>query len=258
MYKRPRVIPVLLLDKDHLVKTVQFSRPTYIGDPINTVKIFNDLEVDELCILDISATGGKKELNYNLLSRMASEAFMPLSYGGGISDIDEIRQLYRIGFEKIILNSAFYSNKDLVRDAVQFAGSQSVLVSIDTRRDVFGIYRCYSHSGKVKHKISPVDLAKEAEECGAGEILLNNIERDGKMKGYDLDLIEKVSKAIRIPLIGCGGAGGLDDFRNALLAGADAVAAGSFFVYYGDLHAVLIHAPSEKDYIKHRIFTEIR
>lgn len=257
MYKRPRIIPVLLLNHDYLVKTIQFSRPDYIGDPINTVKIFNDLEVDELCILNISATKSKEKLPYNLLERMASEAFMPLSYGGGITDLEEIKQLFRIGFEKIILNSSFYTNKNLVRDAVRFAGSQSVLISIDTKRDLFGVYRCYSHSGKIKHKISPVDLAKEAEEYGAGEILINSIERDGTMKGYDLNLIEKVSRAVHIPVIGCGGAGELEDLKKGLLAGADAVAAGSFFVYYGDLRAVLIHAPSEKDYIKNGIFKKL-
>lgn len=257
MYRRPRLIPCLLLDNQDLVKTINFKNPRYLGDPINTVKIFNNKYVDEICILDITATGQKRTPQFEYLQEIASEAFMPLSYGGGITGLDEIKHLFRIGYEKVVLNTAFYENPQLVRDAVQYAGSQSVVVSIDAKAELFGKYKCYIGDGKRKVKESPVELARLAEELGAGEILLNSIDKDGRMAGYDLDIVKNVVESVSIPVIACGGAGKIEDIRDVLQkAGAHAAAAGSFFVYYGSQKAVLITAPEEKELFDMGIYKE--
>ena len=255
MFLRPRIIPTLLLKDNGLVKTTKFSNPRYLGDPINAVKMFNGKGVDELCILDITATNEEREPDFEYLKDIASEAFMPLSYGGGITKIEHIKKLFFIGYEKIIINSSFISNPELVREAARIAGSQSIVVSIDVKNELFGKKSCYSHSGKNKIKINPIELAKKAEEFGAGEILLNSISKDGTMQGYDIDLVKEVSNAVKIPVIACGGAGNLDDIKKVLHEGkAHAAAAGSFFVYYGKQKAVLINAPTEEEYIKKGIY----
>lgn len=255
MFLRPRIIPTLLLQDNGLVKTTKFGSPRYLGDPINAVKMFNGKGVDELCILDISATNEGREPDFEYLKDIASEAFMPLSYGGGITKLEHIKKLFFIGYEKVIINSAFISNPELVREAANIAGCQSVVVSIDVKNELFGKKSCYSHSGKNKIKINPVDLAKKAEEYGAGEILLNSISRDGMMQGYDIDLVKEIASSVKIPVIACGGAGNIDDIKNVLQDGkAHAAAAGSFFVYYGNQKAVLINAPTEEEYIKKGIY----
>lgn len=254
MYTRPRIIPCLtMIDRD-LVKTTQFKKPRYIGDPINSVKIFNGKGVDELCILDIRATLNGKGPDFEYLSDIASEAFMPLSYGGGITKISEIEKLFYIGFEKVIINTAIINSPELIKEAVKFAGSQSIVVSIDVKTELFGKQICYIKNGSEKIKITPEDLAKYAETLGAGEILLNSISLDGMMLGYDLELIKRVSNAVNIPVIACGGAKDLNDLKNGLDAGAHAVAAGSMFVYYGEQKAVLINVPSEDDLFRIGIF----
>lgn len=248
MYDRPRLIPCLLLKEQGLVKTTQFSNPRYLGDPINAVSIFNGKGVDELCILDITATSENRGPDLDYLKDIASEAFMPLSYGGGITDIEQIKKIFFIGYEKIIINTAFIRNPQLIREAADFAGSQSVVVSIDVKNDWLGRRSCYINDGKTKVGIDPVTLAKKAEELGAGEILLNSIDRDGMMKGYDIKLVRDIVGAVSIPVIACGGAKDMYDFKKVLQeGGAHAAAAGSLFVYYGSHKAVLITAPEEKD-----------
>lgn len=257
MYRRPRIIPCLLLQNQDLVKTVNFKNPRYLGDPINSVKIFNNKGVDELCILDISTTVEKREPDFSYLKELASEAFMPLSYGGGITDLDQIRELIFNGYEKVIINTAFVMKPELIKHAVACVGSQSIVVSIDVKTDVFGKRKCYIQGGRVRTKDDPVTLARRAEEFGAGEILLNSIDQDGMMKGYDLNLVRDVVKSVKIPVIACGGAGTIKDIKDVLhFAGAHAAAAGSFFVYYGPRKAVLITAPSEDELIKADIYQE--
>lgn len=251
MYYRPRLIPSLLLKEQGLVKTIKFSEPRYLGDPINAVKIFNGKGVDELCILDIVATSKNRGPDFDYLKDIASEAFMPLSYGGGITNMEQVKRLFYIGYEKVIINTAFIKTPQLIREGANFAGSQSVVVSIDVKNEWFGKRNCYINAGKTKVGIDPVTMAKKAEELGAGEILLNSIDRDGTMKGYDIKLVKDVTSAVSIPVIACGGAKDIHDFKTVLEEGkAHAAAAGSLFVYYGEHKAVLITAPEEKDLVE--------
>lgn len=244
MYNRPRIIPVLLIQDRDLVKTVNFSSPTYLGDPINAVKIFNIKNVDELCILDISKDKSK-EPDYDLLTRIANQAFMPLSYGGRIRNLEQAMKILALGYEKIVINSSFFDNPGLVTSISKKIGNQSVVVSIDVKKEENN-YIVYSENGKKKQTISLENALKKAEMLGAGEVLLNNIALDGMMTGYDLELVKEASKCISIPLTVCGGAGSVDDLKAALDNGAHAVAAGSMFVFYGRLKAVLITFPYEK------------
>lgn len=240
-----RVIPVLLLKNNGLVKTVKFKSPKYIGDPINAVKIFNDKEVDELIFLDISATPNKLGPNFNLIKNIASEAFMPFGYGGGISTIDEIEKLFHLGVEKVILNTSAYNNPQLITKAAKVYGNQSIVVSIDVKTNFFKKKHIFVNCGKHKINQNPVEYAQIIEELGAGEIFINSIDRDGTMTGYDLELVKSISDAVNIPVVACGGAGNLQDFRKAVLkANASAVAAGSMFVFNGIHKAVLISYPS--------------
>lgn len=250
MYSRPRIIPCLLIQDEGLVKTVKFSHPNYLGDAINAVKIFNEKEVDELCLLDIKAALERRGPNFSLLKDIASEAFMPMSYGGGISSLEQAKELFFIGYEKIIINTAFVENPKLIEELAKFAGSQSVVVSIDAKKKIFNGYHCYIKDGSQKVEKTPCELAKLAEELGAGEILLNSLDCDGMMSGYDLNLIKSVAENVNIPVIACGGASGVEDLRVALKEGkAHAVAAGSMFVYYGKKRAVLINVPEEQELI---------
>lgn len=257
MYKRPRVIPCLLLADGGLVKTIKFKKPNYLGDPINAVKIFNEKQVDELCILDITATREGREPNFKQLEDIASEAFMPMSYGGGITDIEQVKRLLYTGFEKVVLNTALVYNKSLISRAAELAGEQSVVVSIDAQKDIMNGYYCVIKDGTKKVKLSPVDMAIEAEKLGAGEIFLNSVNKDGTMSGYDIKLIKSVVDAVDIPVVACGGAGSIRDLKEALFAGnAHAVSAGSLFVYYGKKKGILINFPTEEEFIKERIFEE--
>lgn len=245
---RPRIIPTLLIEDRGLVKTINFSKSRYLGDPVNAVKIFNEKEVDELCILDIRASLEGKGPDFEYLQDIASEAFVPLSYGGGITTIEEIKKLFYIGYEKVIINTEFIKNPELIKEASEFAGSQSIVVSIDVKNEFLGRKSCYIKSGTEKIKMNPIELVKMAEKYGAGEILLNSISKDGTMSGFDLDLIKKISESVSIPVIACGGARDITDLKLALKDGkADAVAAGSMFVYYGKQKAVLINYLSEEN-----------
>lgn len=242
-----RVIPVLLLHQDGLVKTIKFKKPKYVGDPINAIKIFNEKEVDELVFLDIDASKEKRGPNFELLEQIASECFMPLAYGGGISSLDQVNRILYTGIEKVILNSTALIKPTLIDKIAKAAGNQSVVVSIDVKKNWLGKANIYSHSGLKVPKTSIVDFAREMENRGAGEIIINSVDLDGLMTGYDLDLIRQLSDAVRIPVVGCGGAGSLLDLQKAVKEGqASAVAAGSLFVFYGPHKAVLINYPSQK------------
>jgi imidazole glycerol-phosphate synthase subunit HisF len=247
---KTRVIPCLLLRNLGLVKTVKFSNPKYVGDPINAVKIFNDKEVDELIFLDITATAEERKPNYELLSRIACEAFMPFSYGGGIRTIEDVTNILRIGVEKVAINSYAFENPEFIKDISAKYGSQSVIVSIDVRKVAGNKYEVFLNNGKKKTGMDPISYAVKMEKMGAGEIFLNSIDNDGMMNGYETELIRGVSEATGIPVIACGGAGAIKHFGDAVSAGASAVSAGSFFVFVGPHRAVLISYPDQVELCK--------
>lgn len=239
-----RVIPCLLLSNGGLVKTKKFKNGVYVGDPINAIRIFNEKEVDELVLLDIRASIERRGPNYDLLKEIASECFMPLGYGGGITSIDQIRILLRLGIEKVIINTALNYNPSFVKDAVTTFGSQAITASIDVRRKLFGKREVMTLSGTEATGLDPVEAAVKATELGVGEILLTSIDAEGSMEGYDIDLLTKVSQSVNVPVIASGGAGKLEHFRTAVVEGhASAVSAGSMFVFYGPHRAVLITYP---------------
>jgi cyclase len=239
-----RVIPCLLLSNGRLVKTIHFENSKYIGDPINAVKIFNEKEVDELIVLDIDSSKRQTKPDYDLLANIASECFMPVCYGGGVTSIDEATRIVQLGIEKVAINAAAINNYDLVAEISQALGAQSVVVSVDVKNDFLGRPRVFNASTCKLTNLAPEAYVKELQIAGAGEILLNRIERDGTQEGYDLNLIKNLSQTISIPLIVCGGAGNMEHFVDAIAAGASAVAAGSMFVFQGKHRAVLISYPS--------------
>ncbi|MFZ2656383.1 MAG: AglZ/HisF2 family acetamidino modification protein [Victivallales bacterium] len=242
----PRVIPVLLLKSDGLVKGIAFKDHKYIGDPINAVRIFNDKEVDELLFLDINASLKNRRPNIDLIRKLADECYMPFGVGGGIRNVDEIRDILGAGAEKVSINTSAVENPELIREASGIFGSQSVVVSIDVRKNWLGKYYVCIKSGSEQTDLDPVDWARKAQELGAGEILLTRIENDGTMNGYDVELIRKVAEVLGIPLIASGGAGKMEDFSSALKEGASAVAAGAKFILHGKHRAVLITYPDKK------------
>ncbi len=242
---KTRVIPCLLLRGQGLVKTTRFKDPKYVGDPINAIRIFNDKEVDELVLLDITASREGREPAYATIEEVAGECFMPLAYGGGIASVDQARRILRLGVEKVIFNRTAWTAPQVLRDASRAFGSQAIVASIDARRKLLGRYEVVVEGGTRGTGIDPVDHARRMEDAGAGEILLNSIDRDGTMKGYDTELIAKVSAAVGIPVIAAGGAGTIDHFRAAIQdGGCAAVAAGAMFVFHGPHRAVLITYPA--------------
>ncbi|WP_109302016.1 AglZ/HisF2 family acetamidino modification protein [Aquimarina sp. AU474] len=239
-----RIIPCLLLRDNGLVKTIKFKDSTYIGDPINAVKIFNEKEVDELVFLDIDATKDRKEPPYELIGDIATECFMPFCYGGGIKTIDQIRRLIASGAEKVAINSAAFYNPQFIKEAATIFGSSTIVISIDYKKNLFGKTSVYVNGGKKNTKKDPITYAIEMEKLGAGELFLNAIERDGVMNGYDIEMIREITDAVSIPVIACGGAGELNDFKEAFYQGrASAAAAGSLFVFQGKKRGVLISYP---------------
>lgn len=244
---RPRIIPVMLLKGRGFYKTKQFRAPVYVGDPINTFRIFCEKEVDEIVVLDIEATNTGRGPRLDVIEDIASECFMPMAYGGGVRTVEQARSILKLGVEKIVLNSVAVEEPELISRIADLAGSSSVVVSIDAKKKMFGGYEIYIRGGTKKARLDPVTLAKQAEQLGAGEILINSIDRDGTMEGYDLPLVEQVAKAVHIPVIACGGCRNLPDLENALEASASAAAAGSFFVFQGKHRAVLISYPSTED-----------
>jgi len=254
--KRVRVIPVLLIQKGGLVKSVRFKDQKYVGDPINAVKIFNEKEVDEIVLLDISATAEKRPPNIRQIKEIAGEAFMPLGYGGGITRLEEIRELIAAGVEKVILNTSAFRNIGLVEEGARYAGSQSIVVSIDVRKNLWGKYKVYVQNATVNTGLDPVEYAIRVERAGAGEILLNAVDRDGTFSGYDTDLIGLVSSKVNIPVVAIGGAATVDDFARAVASGASAVSAGSMFVFQGPHRAVLISYPGQRE-LKEKFFNQL-
>ena len=243
----PRVIPCLLLKHSGLVKTVKFKNPTYLGDPRNTVKIFNDKEVDELVLLDTTITLEKKKPNFDLIFEIVSEAFMPVAYGGGIRNLDDAKRILSLGVEKIVINSYAVEHPAFVTEAARQFGSSSVVVCIDVKKRLFGKSTVHIHSGRKSTPIDPVDHAIHMEQLGAGELIVNSIDRDGTMSGYDLEIIRMISSKVTIPVIACGGAGTVEHLGAAVKqAGASAVAAGSLFVFHGKHRAVLINFPEQQ------------
>lgn len=241
---KTRIIPCLLLKDLGLVKTVKFLNPKYVGDPINAVKIFNDKGVDELIFLDITATNEKRKPSFELLSKIASEAFMPFSYGGGLRDIEDVRRIMTIGVEKVIINTYAFEKPDFIKEIADRFGNQSIVVAIDAKKSTNNINEVFINGGRVNTDKDPVGYAMQIEKMGAGEIFLNSIDRDGTREGYDLELIRQVTESVGIPVIASGGAGSVEDFNNAVKAGASGVVAGSMFVFVGSNDAVLINYPS--------------
>ena len=242
-----RVIPCLLLKGQGLVKTINFTNPKYIGDPINAVKIFNDKEVHELFFLDITASTEQRTPRLDYISDIASECFMPLGYGGGIRTIKQAEDIFNRGVEKIIINSYAIEKPSFIHELADLFGSQSIVISIDVKKNFFGNYQTYTYSGKTKTAWDPMKWAQEAEKLGAGEIFLNSIDRDGMMDGYDIPLIKSICASVSIPVVACGGAGTVEDFGRAVHdGGASAVAAGSMFVYVGKHRAVMINYPNRQ------------
>lgn len=243
-----RVIPCLLLQGSRMVKTVRFRNPTYLGDPRNAVKIFNEREVDELLILDISATPEGKAPQYELLREVVSEAFMPVGYGGGLRNVDDAKRVAGLGVEKMIVSTEAVERPAFVEELANVFGSSSVVVCLDVKRRLFGKYDVVSRGGRKGSGKDPVVLARDLECRGAGEIIVNAVDRDGTMEGYDVPLIRSVASAVAIPVVACGGAGKLSHFAEAVRDGkASAVAAGSMFVFQGKHRAVLINYPARAE-----------
>lgn len=243
-----RVMPCLLLRNSKLVKTIRFKDPDYIGDPVNAVKIYNEKEVDELIFLDITASTEGKSPNFKTIEEISSECFMPMTYGGGIRSIEDMKRVYNLGVEKIAINSHAIDGPSLITNAANIFGNQSVVVAIDVKRKMFGGgFDVMTYGGSKNSKRDPVEWAGKVESLGAGEILLTSIDRDGTYEGYDLELIHKVAQAVNIPIIACGGAGKVEDFARAVEAGASACAAGSMVVYQGKRRGVLINFPTQRE-----------
>lgn len=245
---RPRIIPCLLVHDNGLVKTVNFKNPKYVGDPINAVKIFNEKAVDELTVFDIDATVRGKEPNYSLIEKLASQSMMPLCYGGGVKTVEQAQRIFGLGIEKIALSSSVLQNPQLITQIAERVGSQSVIVVLDVKMKLFGGYEVYTHNGKKATGINPFKFVEEAQKLGAGEIVINSIDKDGVMKGYDLELIAKVREKISLPITVLGGAGSLQDIEKVIdQHGVIGVAAGSLFVFKGPYKAVLINYPTQSE-----------
>lgn len=243
-----RVIPTLLIKDGGLVKTTNFKNPRYVGDPINVIRIFNEKEVDELIIIDIQATKQNKNPDFGLIEKIAGECFMPLCYGGGISSLEEAEKIFKLGVEKISLQTSVINNMDFITQLSKRFGSQSIVVSIDIKKNFWGQYKIHNSSSLYEK-----DLRKqisEIEKAGAGEILLNNIDFEGTMKGPDLQIIKFISQSLKIPLIAGGGVGSDLDIKNIIENGASAVSVGSYFIFYGKHKAVLISYPKYSELIK--------
>ncbi|HLW23997.1 MAG TPA: AglZ/HisF2 family acetamidino modification protein [Steroidobacteraceae bacterium] len=246
---RPRLIPCLQVADGSLCKTRRFKNPIYLGDPINAVRIFNDLDCDELIVVDIRATIEGREPDYGLIEEFASEAFMPLAYGGGIDSIEQIRRILSIGIEKVVIGSAALEGP-LISEAAAVFGSQSIVVAIDARKTLFGRREVYVRSGTQGTGLDPCAYAADLEQRGAGELFVQSIDLESTRAGYDLDLMTRVSRAVRIPVIACGGAGTLEDIRRLMHStGVAAAAAGTMFVLHGKHNAPLISYPRSAEIV---------
>lgn len=245
---KTRIIPCLLLHDEGLVKTIKFKNPRYIGDPINAVRIFNDKEVDELIFLDIDASKYKRPPNFRFIEDLATECFMPFAYGGGITTLEQIESILRIGVEKVVLNHHALSDLSFVQKAANHFGSSTIIGAIDVKKDLWGNYKVYDHVSKSTLSETPLAYSHKLQQAGVGEIFLNNVDRDGTYAGLDLQLIQKINNSISVPLVVCGGASSLHDIQ-AIISQTkiSAVAAGSLFVYQGTHRAVLISYPQKSE-----------
>jgi cyclase len=239
---------MLLLSSGGLVKTVRFDKRRYVGDPINAVRIFNEKEVDELVLLDIDATREGRAPHFTEVEEVLSEAFMPVGYGGGITSMPQIERLFKLGVEKVVLNSVLADVPQLLTEASRAFGSQSIVASVDIKRDLLARHRAYTHGGTRRFAGDPLDLLRRWEDLGAGEIVVNSIDRDGTRQGLDLNFIEKASAAVEVPVVAVGGAGEPRHLVDALRAGASAVGAGSMFIFHGVHQAVLISYIDRADF----------
>lgn len=245
--RRIRVIPTLLLGKEGLVKTVRFGKRTYIGDPINAVKILNEKEVDELVVLDIDAGKFRRSIDFESIEDIVSEAFVPVAYGGGIRSIEDVKRLLAGGVEKVVMTTAAHSDPGLLEEAASKFGSQSILASIDCKQGFLGGYKAWVGSGRAKTGLSPLEHALRCESLGVGELIVTSIDREGTYRGYDCELLAEISSAVKLPVVANGGASGIEDFLSAVMkGGCSAVAAGSLFVYSALGQGVLINYPTQE------------
>jgi len=244
---RTRVIPCLLLKNESLVKTIKFKEYNYVGDPVNTVRIFNELEVDELMFLDIFASKEGNSINFKILKDIASECFMPLSYGGNIKSLDDAKKIFKIGFEKVVINSNSFDNLKLIEDISKYFGAQSVVGSIDVKQSFFGGQKVYSHHGRKKQSINAITWAKQLEKTGVGELLVTSIDKEGSWGGYDVELIKSITNTVRVPVIANGGCGTVEHIGKVVQeANASACAVGSMVVYQKKGMGVLVSFPDRK------------
>ncbi len=247
----PRIIPSLLLSDRRFVKTTRFRRPRYVGDPLNVLRIFNDKEVDEVIILDIEATPHRRRPNFDYVRDIVSECFMPVTYGGGIRNIEDAQRLVAAGVEKLCINTRAAEDLGFVERLADLLGSQSVTVSVDAHRSRLGGWRLYTHGGRRRVRRRLEDYLLDLQRCGCGEILINSVDRDGVGSGLDIKLIQLVSSTVQMPVIACGGAAALIDFRQAIeTGGASALAAGSMFVFHGPHRAVLVTYPDRRSLLE--------
>ncbi len=248
---RPRVIPVLLLKNLGLVKSVKFKNHRYIGDPINAVKIFNDKKADELVFLDINASRENRLISLEFVHKVGDEANMPFAVGGGIKTIKDIRSILENGAEKVVINTAAFENSDFIKEAVNAFGSSTIVVCMDIKKNFSGNYKLVYKHGEKRAKENPVEFAQKMEEYGAGEIIIQSVDKDGTYQGYDIELVKLISRTVTIPVVALGGASKYDDFTLAVREGyASAVAAGSLFVYHGPRRAVLISFPTKSEMVE--------
>ncbi len=257
----PRIIPCLLVHNKGLVKTTKFKEPKYVGDPINAVKIFNEKEVDELIVLDIDASAKKQEPDYKMIENIAVECRMPLCYGGGIKNVEQAQRIFNLGVEKISVSSLAIENPSMINKIAERVGNQSMVVVLDVKKKMLSNkYEILIHNGTTNTKIDPFDFAKEMQNAGAGEIVINSIDKDGTMSGYDLNLINKMREMISIPMTILGGASSLDNIGELIKAnGIIGASAGSLFVFKGKYKAVLINYPtsSEKNQLLNKYFIDV-
>lgn len=240
-----RIIPILLLSGNSIVKTQKFAKPQYIGDPLNIMKIFNEKGVDELIILDINASRNNS-LNLSLIEEIASEAFIPLTYGGGINSLHDVEKLFKLGIEKVSFNNSIFTNINLVKDCVRNFGSQSVIATLDIKKSFFGQYKIYSYL-KARLRVDPIDeVLIKLEKIGVGEILINDVERDGTLKGYNENLIQFIFPKTNTPILHAGGLSGLSDLKYISELGYSAGCGGGYFIFNGRRNGILITYPSEE------------
>ena len=244
---RTRVIPCLLLKNESLVKTIKFKKYNYIGDPVNTVRIFNELEVDELMFLDIFASKENRNINFKILADIANECFMPLSYGGNIKSLEDAKRIFEIGFEKVVINSNAFGNLKFIEEIAKYFGNQSVVGSIDIKKTFWGGQKVYSHHGRKKQTVEIIEWAKQLEYAGVGELLITSVEREGRWDGYDCELIKSITKNVQVPVIANGGCGSVEHIGEVVKqANASACAVGSMVVYQKKGMGVLVNFPDRK------------